>query len=191
MHLSASAIICTLRAHGENGVIVRALTAEAGLMAGYVRGGRSRRLRPTLMPGNIVAAEYRSRTADQLASLTVELVQSRAPLMTQPLAASALDWVTLLTGSALPEGQAYPAIHAALGAVIEAVAMAPSARGWAAALAQYELLVLRALGFGLALETCVITGTSDELMFVSPKSAAASMVSAGASLPSAARASWT
>src|SRR3546814_10254611 len=43
--LTTSAIVCTVRAHGEHGAILRALTAEAGLVAGYVRGGRSRRVR--------------------------------------------------------------------------------------------------------------------------------------------------
>jgi DNA repair protein RecO (recombination protein O) len=39
MHVAAPAIICAVRAHGEHGAIVRALTPEDGLLAGYVRGG--------------------------------------------------------------------------------------------------------------------------------------------------------
>jgi serine protease Do len=35
-----------------------------------VRGGRSRRLRPILLPGNLVQAEYRARTEEQLAQLS-------------------------------------------------------------------------------------------------------------------------
>src|SRR3546814_16106223 len=58
--LTTSAIVCAVRAHGEHGAILRALTAEAGLVAGYVRGGRSRRVRPLLIPGNLVALELRS-----------------------------------------------------------------------------------------------------------------------------------
>ena len=53
MHLLTPAIICAVRPHGEHGAIVRALTPTVGLQAGYVRGGRSRRLRPTL--GNLAA----------------------------------------------------------------------------------------------------------------------------------------
>jgi DNA repair protein RecO (recombination protein O) len=54
MHIRAPAIIVAIRAHGEHGAVVRALTAEHGLQAGYVRGGRSTRLRPILQPGNSV-----------------------------------------------------------------------------------------------------------------------------------------
>src|SRR3546814_1061951 len=37
------AIICAVRHHGEHGVIARLMTPDNGLMAGYVRGGRSTR----------------------------------------------------------------------------------------------------------------------------------------------------
>lgn len=147
--LSADAIVCAVRAHGEHGAILRALTHESGLVAAYVRGGRSRRLRPILVPGNRVALELRARTEEQLGGATVELLESRAPLLAEPLAAAAIDWVTSLTAATLPEGQPYPALYAVLSAVLEAIGVAPSARQWALALGRYELLLLAELGFGL------------------------------------------
>lgn len=128
---------------------MRVLTGADGLLAGYVRGGRSCRLRPVLMPGNIVVADLRARTGEQLPVLTVELVESRAPLLGEPLAAAAIEWTTALAAVALAEGHAYPAVHATLGAMLDAVAAAPSARGWAGALVRYERLVLAETGFGL------------------------------------------
>ena len=47
---------------------------------------------------------------------------------------------------------------------------APGARLWAASLARYELLVLGELGFGLDLSECAVTGTGEDLAFVSPRS---------------------
>lgn len=178
--LNAEAIVCAVRAHGEHGAILRVLTHEAGLVAAYVRGGRSRRLRPILIPGNLVAVELRARTEEQLASATAELLISRAPLLDEPLAAAAIDWATSLTAAALPESQPYPALYSALSALLEAVAVAPAARQWAAALARYELLLLAELGFGLSLDECVATASADDLAFVSPKSGAA--VSAAAAV---------
>ncbi len=171
--LSADAIVCAVRAHGEHGAIVRALTGEAGLVAGYVRGGRSRRLRPILMPGNLVALELRARTEEQLAGATAELLTSRAPLLAEPLPAAAIDWATSLTAATLPESQPYPALYAALSAVLDAIGAASSARQWAGALARYEQLLLAELGFGMNLDECVVTGSSDDLAFVSPKSGGA------------------
>lgn len=171
--LITPALVCGVRAHGEHGAIARLLTPDHGLVAGYVRGGRSRALRPVLLPGNSVKAEFRARTEEQLAGLTVELDHSRAPLLTEPLPAAAIDWVCALTAVALPEGTPYPSLYQALDGVLGAVDAAPAARGWAAALVRYELLLLAELGFGLDLGRCAATGGNDDLAFVSPRSAAA------------------
>lgn len=178
--LSTEAIVCAVRAHGEHGAILRALTRDAGLVAGYVRGGRSRRVRPILVPGNLVALELRARTEDQLAGATAELLTSRAPLLAEPLPAAAIDWVTSVTAAILPESQPYPVLYTALSAVLDAIEAAASARQWAAALARYELLLLAELGFGLNLEECVATGLETDLAFVSPKSGGAVSASAAA-----------
>ncbi|WP_294395579.1 DNA repair protein RecO [uncultured Sphingomonas sp.] len=179
MHVDALAIICGVRAHGEHGAVVRALTPTDGLLAGYVRGGRSRRLRPVLIPGNLVRADFRARTDDQLPALAVDLAESRAALMTEPLAAGALEWATAITTAILPEGQPYPRLYGALDGVLAAIAIAPVARDWAAAVVRYELLLLSELGFGLDLSACVATGTRDDMAFVSPKSGGAVSRAAG------------
>lgn len=185
MHIAATAIVCAVRAHGEHGAVVRLLTADHGLQPGYVRGGHSRRLRPVLMPGNLVAADLRARSAEQLAALTVELIHSRAGLHAEPLAAAAIEWATALTATALPEALPFPRLHAALDGVLAAIEAAPSARGWAGALARYELLLLSELGFGLDLGRCAATGSAADLAFVSPRSGQA--VSAAAGAPYAAK----
>jgi DNA repair protein RecO (recombination protein O) len=148
MQISARSVVVAVRAHGEHGAIVRTLTAESGLLAGYVRGGRSRAMRPVLSVGNIVQAEFRARNETQLPSLAVELIESRAPLLAEPMAAAGIEWVTVLAAVALPEGHPYPALYAALDGVLAAITAAPSARGWVIALEQYEALMLSELGYG-------------------------------------------
>lgn len=167
--LTTTAIICSVRAHGEHGAIVRSLTGEAGLLPGYVQGGRSTRMRPVLIPGNVVRGTFRARTEEQLASLSVELEHSRGPLLGEPLPAAAIDWVCAFTASALPEGYPYPALYQTLSAVLDAVEAAPAARGWAVALVRYELLVLAELGFGLDLGECAVTGEREGLAYISPR----------------------
>jgi len=179
MHLTTTAIVCALRQHGEHGVVARLMTAEAGLVPGYVRGGRSRRLRPILVPGNLVAAEFRARSEEQLATLTVELVTSRAPLLGEPLAAAAIEWVCALTATVLSEQHPYPRIHQVLDGLLSAIEAAPSVRGWAAALVRYEMLLLAEMGFGLDLSRCAASGTTEDLIWVSPKSGMAVSRAAG------------
>ena len=124
------------------------------------------------MPG-VIAGEWRARTDEQLPALTVEPAHSRAALWAEPLPAAAIEWTTALTAAALPEAQPYPALHTGLDGLLDAVEAAPAARGWAAALVRYELLLLAELGFGLDLSRCVVTGAEGDLGFVSPKSGGA------------------
>ena len=147
MDISASAIICAVRNHGETGAIVRAFTADYGMLAGYVAGARGRRLRPVLIPGNVVMGEWRTRIAGQLARLTPEPLHSRAHLLGEPLAIAAIDWVTTLTAATMAEGGPYPRVHSALDGLLSAIELAPAARVWAGAVAQYETLLLAELGY--------------------------------------------
>ena len=181
MRIEAEAIVCALRNHGEHGAIVRLMTAEHGLQAAYVRGARGRRMRPVLIPGNVVQAQLRARTEAQLPQAEIELIHSRAPLLSEPLPAAAVEWATALTAMALPEGQPYPRLHAALEALLSAIEAAPAASGWGAALVRYEILLLAELGFGLDLQRCAVTGTSEGLVAVSPRSGRA--ISAGEAAP--------
>jgi DNA repair protein RecO (recombination protein O) len=170
MRVDTPAIVCALRSHGEHGAVVRLMTPDHGLQAAYVRGARGRRMRPVLIAGNVVQVHLSARTETQLPQATVELVHSRGPLLSEPLPAAAIEWATVFTATALPEGQPYPRLYQALEGLLDAIEAAPSASGWGAALVRYELLVLAQLGFGLDLERCAVTGSNDGLVAVSPKS---------------------
>jgi DNA repair protein RecO (recombination protein O) len=150
MLIRADALLCATRAHGEHGAVVRVLTAEHGMLAAYVAGARGRELRPVLIPGNTVAVDLRARGGTELPTARVELVASRAPWLAEPLPAAGIGWVTALAAATLPEGHPYPALHAALGAALDAICHAPSARGWTQVLAGYEALLLREVGYGTA-----------------------------------------
>lgn len=148
MEIRAPAIVCASRAHGETAAIARVFTHEFGMLAGYVAGGRGRQMRPVLIPGNVVEADLRARSASQLPFLKLELVTSRGPWLTEPLPAAAIGWATTLAASVLPEHNPYPSLHDALSGLLDAICNAPSARMWALAMAKYEILTLRELGFG-------------------------------------------
>ncbi len=170
MRFTTPAIVVSLRPHGEVGAIVRLMTPDHGLQAAYVRGARGRRLRPVLMAGNLVEAALSARNETQLPQATVELCHSRAPLLSEPLPAAAIDWACALTATALPERQVYPRLYEALSGLLGAVEAAPAASGWGAALVRYELLLLAELGFGLDLSRCAVSGVTERLVAVSPRS---------------------
>ncbi len=152
MHFSANAIVCATRPQGETAIIVRLMTEQRGLIAAYVAGGRGRQLRPVVIPGNIVAAEFTARSESQLPFARLELIDSRGPWLGEPLASAAISWCCALTAATLPERHGYPALYDALSALLDAICHAPSARGWAAALTGYEALLLREMGYGTAVK---------------------------------------
>lgn len=148
MHFHAPAILVATRQHGETAVIARLLLRNSGLVAAYVAGGRGRQLRPVMIPGNLLDAEIRAKSHNQLPFARLELVSSRGPWLSEPLPAAAIAWVCALTASVLPERNPYPALFDALGGLLDAICQAPSARGWVPALAHYEILLLREMGYG-------------------------------------------
>jgi DNA repair protein RecO (recombination protein O) len=181
VQVETDGIVCALRGHGEHGGIVRIFTPAGGLIAAYVRGARSRRMRPVLMAGNVVAAQLRSRSDGQLPQATVELAHSRAGVLGEPLPAAAVEWAAALVATTLPERQPHPRLYEAFAGLLDAVEAAPSAKGWAPALVLFELLLLSELGFGLDLDSCALINSRDGLVAVSPRSGRA--VSASAAGP--------
>ncbi len=163
------------RAYGETSVIVELLTAGHGRHLGLVQGGRSRRLRPVLQPGNAVAATWRARIDTQMGAYLVEGLKLRAGRVME--SAAALHAVNHLCGLArlLPEREPQPLLHAMLDAMMEGI---DDRDALPLQMVQYEIAVLASLGFGLDLTRCAATGISADLAHVSPKSGRA--VSAGA-----------
>jgi len=151
MTLRASAIILASRVQGETGALARVLTSQNGLIAAYVAGGRGRQMRAVMVPGNRVSLELTNKPGSQLPFARLELERSLGALMTEPLPAAAIQWACALTATALPERQAYPSLHTALSGLLDAIAIAPSARGWVSGLVSYETLLLSELGYGGAL----------------------------------------
>ena len=181
MHLETPAIVCAVLPHGEHGAVVRFLTPDHGLVAGYVRGGRSRALRPVLQPGNGVQLSLRARVHTQLAAATVELTAARAALATSGAGLAALAWLTGLTAAAMAELVPHPLLYGALDAVIDAIAADAGPLALGEAVVRYEHLLLAEVGMGLDLSSCAATGSREDLCFVSPRSRQA--VSRAAGLP--------
>ncbi|WP_416897799.1 MAG: DNA repair protein RecO [Minwuia sp.] len=179
MEWTDDAIVLSLRRHGETSAVVSLLTAERGRHGGLARGAYSRRMRGVLMPGNGVTATWRARTEDHLGSLKVEPGPSRAGfIMDDPGRLAALNSAVAILDGGLMEREAHPALFRATGALFDALAAATD--DWAEAYFAWELGLLGELGFGLDLSKCAGDGRTEGLGYVSPKSARAVSLAAGA-----------
>ena len=169
-------LVVGVRKHGETSAILDLFTAERGRHAGLVQGGRSRRLRPLLQPGNSLVATWRARTEDQLGTFVVEPLRLRAgEMMGSATTLHALNHLCALL-RLIPEREAHAGLHGAVELMLERI---DEPRVFAVALVQFELQVLADLGFGLDLARCGATGRTDDLAFVSPRTGRAITREAG------------
>jgi len=176
---SDEGIVLSARRHGESAAIVSLLTRGHGRHVGLVRGGAGRRARGLYEPGNRVTAAWRARLAEHLGHYACELAESRAAQLLDDAARLAgLAAATALVDAALPEREPHARLFEGLDGFIAGLC---AGAGWPAAYVRLELDLLADLGFGLDLARCAVTGSVDELAYVSPKSGRA--VSAAAAAP--------
>ena len=177
MEFEDEAYVLSARAHGEAGAIVELLTARHGRYAAHVAGGASRRLRPVLQPGVRVMARFRARTSEQLGSASVEGVgEGPAMLFDDPAALAGLNAAAAVAGAALPEREPHPGAFLAFEAFLQALSLTDV---WPAVFVRFEAGLLEELGFGLDLSKCAATGSTDDLIYVSPRTGRAVSRAAG------------
>lgn len=176
MQWTDEGVIMGTRRHGETSLIVELLTLEHGRHLGLVRGGRSRRQQPILQPGNSVLATWRARLDEHLGNYSVEATTLRAArLMEESVSLCGLQMVAGLV-RLLPERDPHPELYHGVVALLD---LLDDPRVAGSVLVRFEMRMLEELGFGLDLERCAATGTTGELVYVSPKTGRAVSRAAG------------
>jgi len=161
-------ILLNARRHGETSAIIEVFTPTHGRHAGVVRGGTSRKIAPILQPGAQLDVTWRARLEDHIGSFAVEPVRSRAAAaMEDRLALAGLSAVTGLISFCLPEREAHLPLYTRTESLLDLLG---EAELWPLAYLRWELSLLEELGYGLDLSSCAVTGASDGLVYVSPKS---------------------
>lgn len=160
--------LIAVRPHGEHAAIIEVLTAAHGRHAGVVRGGASRKMAPILQPGAQLSVEWRARLEEHLGAFRVEPVKSRAAAtMGERRALFGLGAACALLSFALPEREPHPGLYHATQHLFDAMGTDPR---WPMLYLLWEKALLEELGFALDLSECAATGTTDDLIYVSPKS---------------------
>lgn len=169
MNWSDDGIILGGRRFGEGGLILDVLTATRGRRSGLVYGGASRKRRAQYEPGNTVALSWTGRLDEQLGRFDVaEPRRERAArFLDDASALAAVSAITALLRASLNEGDAAGSnLYEATALLLDTL---EQPEVWPALYVRWELGLLSALGFGLDLEECAITGANDGLTHVSPK----------------------
>ncbi|TMV54089.1 DNA repair protein RecO, partial [Thioclava sp. BHET1] len=160
-------VLLSMRLHGENAAIIEVFTPQHGRHAGVVRGGASRKAAPVLQPGAQLDLTWRARLEDHIGAFTVEPLRGRAgAILGDRLALSGLNSITALLAFTLPEREPHPALYQASVTLFDLLGAAPD---WPLAYLRWEMMLLEEMGFGLDLTACAVTGSRDDLAYVSPR----------------------
>jgi DNA repair protein RecO (recombination protein O) len=110
---------------------------------------------------------WRARLEDHMGSYTVEPVRSRAAVvMGNRRALAGLNTVTALLSFCLPEREPHAALYQRTEGLLD---LLEEDDIWPLAYLHWELSLLEDMGYGLDLSSCAVTGASEGLIYVSPK----------------------
>lgn len=170
MQLDCTSIVLSARRYGEGALIAHVFTREMGRVAVYVPGGGSRRQAATWQVGSLINCRYTSRLPDQLALGHGEtLLETAAYLLDRPICLALLNALSALIDSIMPEGEPRPDFHAETVSALVALTRSPTPDATVSFL-KWECALLAEAGFGLDLTSCAVTGGTEGLIYVSPKS---------------------
>ncbi|MBL8573463.1 MAG: DNA repair protein RecO [Hyphomicrobiaceae bacterium] len=176
MEWTDDAIVLGTRRHGEASAVLELMTREHGRHLGMIKAARSPALAATLQPGNAVSATWRARLDEHLGQWLVEATRLvAASFMTNPLALHGIQHAAGLL-RLLPERDPHPELYAALEVV---TGQFDDAGLSGELMVRLEMAVLETLGFGLDLGVCALTGATDDLAWVSPRTGRAATRAAG------------
>lgn len=170
-------VVLSARRHGEYDIILSVLTERHGRHAGVVKGGSGRRSRGLYQPGNLLHIRWRARLPEHLGTFSCELERTfAADSLGDPLQLTALTAFCAMADGALPEREPHELIFRQALHLLERLGDSC----WPSDYVLWELSLLSELGFGLDLGSCAGNGTTEDLVYISPKSGRAVSRSAGA-----------
>ena len=167
MEWDAPGIVLAAHAYGEADAVATVMTEEHGAHRGLARGAQSRGRAGLWQPGNLVQAGWVGRLADRIGSFSAEMIHPAAALVLDDALALAMLCSACATAeAALPEREAHPRVFDGL---LHLLARLPQGTLQLSALIRWEADLLTDLGYGMDLTACAVTGATNGLAYVSPR----------------------
>ena len=164
-------LILSIRPHGERNAVASLLTLENGRHSGLVHAYDASSKRGTVQIGNMVQAQWRARLSEQLGTYQLELIRNpSAVFLDDAVKLAGLSSCCAILDVSLPEREANIPIWQATTALIDIICLADNLEDWLVFYVKWEMNLLDQLGFGLNLSSCAVSGLTDALIYVSPRS---------------------
>lgn len=170
-------IVLSVKRYGENDAVVSFLTSAHGRHSGLCKGAFCKRQAGTFQQGNLVKLRWKARLEEHLGTVFAELAEAYAVrVMNDSHRLTALSCLCAMS-DLLPERED---LSGFFEKTLEQIVLLPF-DGFEERYVRWELDLLALSGFGLDLTHCALSGTTENLAYVSPKSGRA--VNAAAAEP--------
>lgn len=168
MQWSDKAIILSIKKLGEDLILIHALTKEHGLYAAYSNQFNNPRKRAIYQIGNLIEVTWKARLQEHLGSFYPELITSyAAKIIDNQLKINTLNSTFAIIMASLAERSPEKIIFNN----VEDLLMSSNLTDhiFLKKYVLFELLLLNKIGYGLDLKQCAVTGSKENLIYVSPK----------------------
>ncbi len=168
--------IVNLRRHGESSLILTVLTKSHGKVTGYVKNALTKKKLGIFQLGNFIEISAYSRVDDNMLSLKTELIAPTAVnFLSDNAKLQALSSLCALSNTCMPELQDLERFYYYIDSFFNLI----DEDNWLAHYSFFEFYLLEYLGISLDLSECSATGSTENLLYVSPKTGKAVCAEAG------------
>jgi DNA repair protein RecO (recombination protein O) len=165
-----SGLVIGLRNYQEEGMVIKILTKEYGII-NFLNKRISKKQRPILQIGNLLNCQFWLKTGQQLAiSQKYELDRSYSSLIIlESSKITLLKRINNVIDLMLPEGEANLTIFKYTCEFLEELVEKSCFISYNQSFINWQLLMLKELGFSLDLSCCAVTQATENLHYISPK----------------------
>lgn len=167
MQFSGEGYIIKVKNYGEKSAILTLICPQHGKIVGFVSGALQRRNLGTFQPGNYISFNAYARVEENMLNLKgIELLHAHtADFMLDTDKVGALSSLCRLLDVCVAENDNLGRLYSAVSDFFKNI----QAANWLVYYSFFEFYLLDFLGVGLDMNACAVTGRTDGLTYVSPK----------------------
>lgn len=182
MKFTDSGIIISIKSYSENSAIVKIFSQNHGIYCGFVNAPKSKKNQAVFQIGNLISFEWRCRNEEGLGNFYyTDLIKSfAAKIIFDRLKLSCCSSLFSIIESCFLERENHHNLFTKIHNFLLKISQDNiSKTSFLTDYIKLELKILKTLGYGIDLSSCAVTDSTDDLVFVSPKSARAVSFEAG------------
>ncbi|MDF3047473.1 MAG: hypothetical protein K0R73_591 [Candidatus Midichloriaceae bacterium] len=177
MHIEGQAIILKNNKFQESSSIVECFTREHGVLKGFIR---SSKVSQAINDGSLVHIDLRARLESHLGTLKVEIIKNYlAHIGFDRLKIKLLKCILDMSTKLLRERDPHARLYDNMISFLDKLCNEPAIIEILKSYALLEVKFMEEAGYGLDLSKCVVTNTTEDLFYISPKSGCAVSREAG------------